>query len=79
MTLEESQEVIPLLEDMIGHIEEQQALMSELYQELEERDEQLLALQEQNQQWQELAAEKLNDENHLLKAQNERLLKLNAD
>ena len=78
MTLEESQEVIPLLEVMIGHIEEQQALMSELYQELEERNEQLLALQEQNQQWQELA-EKLNDENHLLKAQNERLLKLNAD
>ena len=78
MTLEESQEVIPLLEVMIGHIEEQQALMTELYQELEERDEQLLALQEQNQQWQELA-EKLNDENRSLKAQNERLLKLNAD
>ena len=78
MTLEESQEVIPLLEVMIGHIEEQQLLMAELYQELEERDEQLLALQEQNQQWQELA-EKLNDENHSLKAQNERLLKLNAD
>lgn len=41
-----SREVIPLLEDMIGHIEEQQSLMAELYQELEERDEQLLALQE---------------------------------
>ena len=78
MTLEESQEVIPLLEDMIGHIEEQQALMAELYQELEERDEQLLMLQEQNQQWLELA-EKLNEENRSLKAQNERLLKLNAD
>ena len=78
MTLEESQEVIPLLEDMIGHIEEQQSLMAELYQVLEERDEQLLALQEQNQQWQKLA-KKLNDENHSLKAQNERLLKLNAD
>ena len=78
MTLEESQEVIPLLEDMIGHIEEQQSLMAELYQELEERDEQLLVLQEQNQQWQDWA-EKLNDENHSLKAQNERLLKLNAD
>ena len=31
MTLEESQEVIPLLEDMIGRIEEQQSLMAELY------------------------------------------------
>ena len=78
MTLEESQEVITLLEDMIGHIEEQQALMSELYQELEKRDKQLLMLQEQNQQWQALA-EKLNDENRSLQVQNEQLLKLNAD
>lgn len=78
MTLEESQEVIPLLEDVIGHIEGQQSLMAELYQELEERDKQLLVLQEQNQQWQELA-EKLNDENRSLKVQNEQLLKLNVD
>ena len=78
MTLEESQEVIPLLEDMIGRIEEQQTLMAELYQELEERDQQLLVLQEQNQQWQDLA-EKLNDENHSLQVQNEQWLKLNAD
>ena len=78
MTLEESQEVIPLLEDMIGHIEEQQAVMTELYQELEEGDKQVLMLQEQNRQWKELA-EKLNDENRSLQVQNEQLLKLNAD
>ena len=48
MTLEESREVIPMLEDMINHIEEQQSMLAEMYQVLQERDMQLLECQEQN-------------------------------
>lgn len=54
MTLEESQEVIPLMENMINQIEEQQNLMTEMYQEMAWRDEQLLLFREENQNLQEL-------------------------
>lgn len=53
MTLEESREVIPLMENMINQIEEQQNLMAEMYQEMAWRDEQLLLFQEENQNLQE--------------------------
>ena len=54
MTLEESREVIPLMENMINQIEEQQELMAEMYREMERRDEQLIWFQNQNQRLQEL-------------------------
>ena len=54
MTLEESREVIPLMENMINQIEDQQELMAEMYQEMEHRDGQLILFQEQNQRLQEL-------------------------
>ena len=54
MTLEESREVIPLMENMINQIEEQQELMAEMYQAMEQRDGQLILFQEQNLRLQEL-------------------------
>ena len=54
MTLEESREVIPLMENMINQIEEQQELMAEMYQEMQQRDGQLIWFQDQNQRLQEL-------------------------
>ena len=45
MTLEESREVIPMMETMINQIEEQQNLMAEMVQELQERDRHLLSFQ----------------------------------
>lgn len=48
MTLEEIREVIPLMENMINQIEEQQELMAEMYREMERRDEQLIWFQDQN-------------------------------
>jgi len=54
MTLEESREVIPLMENMINQIEEQQELMAEMYREMEQRDEQLIWFQDQNQRLQKL-------------------------
>ena len=54
MTLEESREVIPLMENMINQIEDQQELMAEMYQEMEQGDGQLILFQEQNQRLQEL-------------------------
>ena len=57
MILEESREVIPLMENMINQIEEQQNLMAEMVQELQERDKQLLSFQEQNQSLQILNSE----------------------
>ena len=54
MTLEESREVIPLMENMINQIEEQQTLMAEMYQEMARRDEQFLLFREENQNLQEL-------------------------
>ena len=54
MTLEESREVIPLMENMINQIEEQQGLMAEMYREMERRDEQLIWFQNQNQRLQEI-------------------------
>ena len=54
MTLEESREVIPLMENMINQIEDHQELMAEMYQEMEQRDGQLILFQEQNQRLQEL-------------------------
>ena len=47
MILEESREVIPMMETMINQIEEQQNLIAEMVQELQERDRQLLSFQEQ--------------------------------
>ena len=64
MTLEESREVIPMMESMINQIEEQQ----------KNRIEQL---ETENQQWQELT-QKLNSENSLLQKQNTELLTLNS-
>ena len=49
MTLEESREVIPMMETMINQIEEQQNFMAAMVQELQERDRQASAFQEQNQ------------------------------
>ena len=57
MTLEESREVIPMMETMINQIEEQQNLMAEMVQELQERDRQLLSFQEQNQSLKSLNSE----------------------
>ncbi len=57
MTLEESREVIPMMETMINQIEEQQNLMAEMIQELQERDRQLLFFQEQNQSLKNLNSE----------------------
>lgn len=54
MTLEESRGVIPLMENMINQIEEQQTLMAEMYQEMAWRDEQFLLFREENQNLQEL-------------------------
>lgn len=54
MTLEKSREVIPLMENMINQIEEQQELMAEMYQSMEQRDGQLILFQEQNQRLQKL-------------------------
>ena len=42
MTLEESREIIPLMESMIGQIEEQQTLMAEMLLEMQNRDTQSL-------------------------------------
>lgn len=52
MTLEESREIIPLMESMIGQIEEQQTLMAEMLLEMQNRDTQLSLMQEQNQKLQ---------------------------
>ena len=41
MTLEESKEVIPMMEAMITQIEEQQNIMAEMFQEIQEKDEKL--------------------------------------
>ena len=85
MTLEESREVIPLMEKMISQMEEQQELLKELYQEMELLDGQLLEsqsrnqeLETENQQWRELA-ENLNKENNLLQIQIGQLRKQNSD
>ena len=51
MTLEESREVIPMMESMINQIEEQQKLMAEMVQELQERDRQLLIAEESHIVW----------------------------
>ncbi len=47
MTLEESKEVIPMMEAMITQIEEQQNIMAEMLQEIQEKDEKLMCFQEQ--------------------------------
>ena len=57
MTLEESREVIPMMETMINQIEEQQNFMAAMVQELQERDRQLLSFQEQNQSLKSLNSE----------------------
>ena len=57
MTLEESREIIPLMESMIGQIEEQQTLMTEMILEMQNRDTQLSLMQEQNQKLQKLNSE----------------------
>ena len=62
MTLEESREVIPMMETMINQIEEQKIRIEQL--------------ENENQQWQELT-QKLNSENSLLQKQNIELLTLN--
>ncbi len=48
MTLEESKEVIPMMESMITQIEEQQNIMAEMLQEIQEKDEKLMCFQEQD-------------------------------
>lgn len=54
MTLEESKLILPMMEEMIQTLEEQQTLVSDLYQQLTETNEQLLTMQEQNQSLLEL-------------------------
>ena len=54
MTLEESKEVIPMMEAMITRIEEQQNIMAEMLQEIQEKDEKLMCLQEQEERLQQL-------------------------
>ena len=46
MTLEESKEVIPMMEAMITQIEGQQNIMAEMLQEIQEKDEKLMCFQE---------------------------------
>ena len=55
--IEESREIIPLMESMIGQIEEQQTLMAEMLLEMQNRDTQLSLMQEQNQKLQKLNSE----------------------
>ena len=57
MTLEESKEIIPMMEAMITQIEEQQNIMAEMLQEIQEKDEKLIYCQEQEEQLQELEKE----------------------
>ena len=64
MTLEESREVIPMMESMINQIEEQQKNRIEQWE-------------NEDQQWQELT-QKLNNENSLLLKQSRELLTLNS-
>ena len=54
MTLEESKEVIPMMEAMITQIEEQQNIMAEMLQEIQEKDEKLMCFQEQEERLQQL-------------------------
>ena len=93
MTLEESREIIPLMESMIGQIEEQQTLMAlnselsellnilpnteELLSKMEEQKTKIELLENENQQWQ-ILAQKLNSENSLLLKQNTELLNWNS-
>ena len=57
MTLEESKEVIPMMEAMITQIEEQQNIMAEMLQEIQEKDEKLMCFQEQEERLQQLEKE----------------------
>ena len=57
MTLEESKEVMPMMEAMITQIEEQQNIMSELLQEIQEKDEKRMCFQEQEERLQQLEKE----------------------
>ncbi len=67
MTLEESREIIPLMESMIGQIEEQQTLMAEMILEMQNRDTQLSLMQEQNQKLQKLNSELSGAAQHFAK------------
>ena len=67
MTLEESREIIPLMESMIGQIEEQQTLMAEMLLEMQNRDTQLSLMQEQNQKLQKLNSELSESSQHFAK------------
>ena len=80
MTLEESRDVIPIMEEMISLIEEQERLLSETSKELEQMeimDRRIKELEADCQKWYELAS-KLNCENRLLQKQNVELLKLSG-
>ena len=57
MTLEESKEVIPMMEAMITQIEGQQNIMAEMLQEIQEKDEKLMCFQEQEERLQQLEKE----------------------
>ena len=57
MTLEESKEIIPMMEAMITQIEEQQNIMAEMLQEIQEKDEKLMCFQEQEERLQQLEKE----------------------
>ena len=57
MTLEESKEVIPMMEAMITQIEEQQNIMAQMLQEIQEKDEKLMCFQEQEERLQQLESE----------------------
>ena len=57
VALEESKEVIPMMEAMITQIEEQQNIMAEMLQEIQEKDEKLMCFQEQEERLQQLEKE----------------------
>ena len=67
MTLEESREIIPLMESMIGQIEEQQTLMAEMILEMQNRDTQLSLMQEQNQKLQKIKQRVIRAAQHFAK------------
>lgn len=78
MTLEESRDVIPIMEEMISLIEEQERLLSETSKEQEQMeimDRRIKELEADCQKWYELAS-KL--ENILLQKQNVELLRFSG-
>lgn len=88
MTLDESKEVIPMMEEMIHQIEEQQDLLDEVYQELKSSQEdstsyqkQIQSLKESNNELLQLLEESVGTEGmqELLEAQDRRIQELETE